>query len=125
MDQVMKDSSCHDPKMVVYYQEVRWLEDKFDGLELNHILRRDNEAADTLAKIVFDQEPVLSGVFASDQVKPSVCYTKPEEVNNDHPTPSTRADPSPSGADLESAPDVFVVMEVDEDPAAEPDPQAD
>jgi hypothetical protein len=101
------------------------LEDKFDGLELNHILRRDNEAADTLAKIVFDGEPVPSGVFASDQLKPLVCYTKLEEVSNDHPTPSTRADPSPSGADLESAPDVFVVMAVDEDPTAEPDPQAD
>jgi ribonuclease HI len=37
IDQVMKESSCHNPKMVAYYQEVRKLEDKFDGLELNHI----------------------------------------------------------------------------------------
>jgi hypothetical protein len=33
----MKDSRCHDPKMATYYQEVHQLEDKFDGLELNHI----------------------------------------------------------------------------------------
>ena len=46
----MKESSCHDAKMVAYYQEVRWLEDRFDGLELNHIPRRLNEAADALAK---------------------------------------------------------------------------
>ena len=46
----MKESSCHDTKMAAYYQEVRRLEDKFDGLELNHILRRLNEAADALAK---------------------------------------------------------------------------
>jgi ribonuclease HI len=37
INQVMKESSCHNPKMVMYYQEVRKLEDKFDGLELNHI----------------------------------------------------------------------------------------
>jgi ribonuclease HI len=30
--QVMKESSCHDPKMATYYQEVCKLEDKFDGL---------------------------------------------------------------------------------------------
>jgi ribonuclease HI len=52
IDQVMKDSSCHDPKMEAYYKEVRRLEDKFHGLELNHIAHRYNEAANELAKIV-------------------------------------------------------------------------
>jgi hypothetical protein len=33
----MKESSYLNPKMAVYYQEVRQLEDKFGGLELNHI----------------------------------------------------------------------------------------
>jgi hypothetical protein len=51
IDQVMKDSSCHDPKMEAYCKEVRYLEDKFHGLELNHITRRYNEAADELTKI--------------------------------------------------------------------------
>jgi len=51
IDQVMKTSSCHDPKMEVYCKEVRQLEDKFHGLELIHIARRYNEAADELAKI--------------------------------------------------------------------------
>ena len=46
----MKESSCHDAKMAAYCQEVRWLEDKFNGLELNQIPRRLNEAADALAK---------------------------------------------------------------------------
>ena len=50
VNQVMKESSCHDAKMAAYCHEVRWLEDKFDGLELNHIPRRLNEATDTLAK---------------------------------------------------------------------------
>jgi hypothetical protein len=39
MDQIMKESSCHDPKMAAYYQVVHLLEDKFDGLELNHVAR--------------------------------------------------------------------------------------
>ena len=39
IDQVMKASSCHDPKMEAYYKEVRKLEDKFHGLELIHIAR--------------------------------------------------------------------------------------
>ena len=46
----MKESSCHNAKMAAYYQEVRQLEDKFDDLELNHILRLLNEEADALAK---------------------------------------------------------------------------
>ena len=46
----MKESSYHDAKMEAYCQEVRWLEDRFDGLELNHIPRRLNEAADALTK---------------------------------------------------------------------------
>ena len=74
----MKESSYHDAKMVAYCREVRRLEDKFDGLELNHIPRRLNEAAGALVKAAFDREPVPMGVFASDQHKPSVCYEEPE-----------------------------------------------
>jgi hypothetical protein len=66
----MKESSCHNPKMAAYYREVRQLEDKFDGLKLNHILRWLNEAADTLAKAPFGQEMVPTGVFTSDKYKP-------------------------------------------------------
>jgi ribonuclease HI len=35
IDQVMKNSHCRDPKMEAYCNEVRRLEDKFYGLELN------------------------------------------------------------------------------------------
>jgi len=74
----MKESSYHNAKMAVYCREVHQLEDKFDGLELNHIPRRLNEASDTLAKIEFGREPVPMGVFTSDQYKPSVCYEELE-----------------------------------------------
>ena len=66
IDQVMKESSCHDAKMAAYCREVRQLEDKFDGIELNHIPRWLNEAADALAKMASGREPVPMGIFASD-----------------------------------------------------------
>jgi ribonuclease HI len=40
IDQVMKNSHCCDPKMEAYCDEVWRLEDKFYGLELNHIARQ-------------------------------------------------------------------------------------
>jgi ribonuclease HI len=49
INQVMGESNCCDSHMVAYRQEVRKLKEKFDGFELHHILRRDNEAADALA----------------------------------------------------------------------------
>jgi ribonuclease HI len=40
IDQVMKSASYHDDKMEVYCKAVRALEDKFYGIELNHMPRR-------------------------------------------------------------------------------------
>jgi hypothetical protein len=58
--------------MVVYHRAVHLLEDKFDGLELNHITRRFNKATDELAMLASDQEPVPSRIFASNLHKPLV-----------------------------------------------------
>jgi hypothetical protein len=52
--------------MEAYCEEVRCLEDKFHGLELNHIARRYNEAADELAKIASSQTTVPPDVFTRD-----------------------------------------------------------
>jgi ribonuclease HI len=48
-NQVMGESNCHDSRMAAYSQEVRKLEEKFNGFELHHILRRDNEVADAVS----------------------------------------------------------------------------
>jgi hypothetical protein len=72
IDQVMKNSHCHDPKMEAYCDEVRRLEDKFYGLELNHIARRYNETADELAKIASGRTTVPPDVFSRDLHQPSV-----------------------------------------------------
>jgi len=68
------------------------LEDKFDGLELNHIPGRLNEAGDALAKAASSQEPVPTGVFASDQHKPSVHYEGLEQASDGPPTQGSGAD---------------------------------
>jgi len=51
------------------------LEDKFNGLELNHISRWLNKVTDMLAKMA---SSLLMGIFASNQYKPSVCYEELE-----------------------------------------------
>jgi ribonuclease HI len=39
IDQVTKNTSCHDDKMEAYCNTVRALEDKFYGVDLNHVPR--------------------------------------------------------------------------------------
>jgi hypothetical protein len=72
IDQVMKNASCHDEKMEAYYNTVRTLEDKFYGIELNHVPRRYNEEADELAKIASGRITVTLIVFAQDVAQPSI-----------------------------------------------------
>ena len=114
----MKESSYHDAKMAAYYQEVRQLENKFDGLELNHIPRRLNEVADALAKAASGQEPVLTSIFANDQHKPLVRYDGSEWADEGPFDPAL-------GSDQPTAPSGPEVIELEEDRATEPDPLDD
>ncbi|XP_004954864.1 uncharacterized protein LOC101767372 [Setaria italica] len=132
--------------MAAYCNEVRKLKDKFDGLEVNHVVRHFNEAADELAKAVSGRKPVPDGVFMSNQFKPSIRYQEPGRVGNTPPAP----DPSPDLGEVGNAPPVPgsgtnpdevgdappalgsktdpsdpEVMEIDADPAAGPDPLPD
>jgi hypothetical protein len=80
----MKNSHCHDRKMEAYCDKVRRLEDKFHGLELNHVARRYNETADELAKIASGWTTVPLDVFSRDIYQPSVKFDdapKPDETS--------------------------------------------
>ena len=99
IDQVMKESSCHNENMEAYCNAVRCLEDKFDGLELNHIARRFNEEADELAKIVSGRTTVPPNIFARDFTKPSVDFKHPAEAIGAAPEPSGAATAEPSARD--------------------------
>jgi hypothetical protein len=67
--------------MEAYCQEVQRLEDKFHGLELNHIARRYNEAIDELEKITSGQTMVPPDVFSRDLHEPSVDLGTTEGVD--------------------------------------------
>jgi hypothetical protein len=89
----MKNSHCHNPKMEAYCDVVRRLEDKFYGLELNHIARRYNETADELAKIASGRTTVPPDVFSRDLHQPSVKTDdtpEPEKVSAQPKVPSAQ-----------------------------------
>jgi hypothetical protein len=95
IDQVMKNSHCRDPEMEAYCDEVRRLEDKFYGLELNHIARRYNETADELAKIASGRTTVPPNVFSRDLHQPSVKTDdtpEPEKASAQPKAPSVQSE---------------------------------
>ena len=105
IDQVMKNSHCRNPKMEAYCDEVRCLEDKFYGLELNHIARRYNETADELAKIASGRTTVPPDVFSRDLHQPSVKTDdtpEPEEASAlpEAPSAQPEASSAPEGEAL-------------------------
>jgi ribonuclease HI len=84
IDQVMKNSHCRDRRMEAYCDEVRRMENKFYGLELNHIAWGYNESADELAKIASGWTTVPPDVFSRDLHQPSVKIDdapEPEEAS--------------------------------------------
>jgi hypothetical protein len=91
----MKNSHCCDPKMEAYCDEVRRLEDKFYGLELNHIARRYNETADEMAKIASGRTTVPPDVFSRDLHQPSVKTDdtpEPEKALAEPEAPSAQSE---------------------------------
>jgi ribonuclease HI len=91
IDQVMKNSHCRDQKMEAYCDEVWRLEDKFYGLELNHVARRNNETTDELAKIASGRTTVPPNVFSRDIYQPSVKLDdapEPDETSTQPEVPS-------------------------------------
>jgi hypothetical protein len=77
--------------MEAYCDEVRRLEDKFYGLELNHVARRYNETMDELAKIASGRTMVPPDVFSRDIYQPFVKLNdapEPEETSVQPEVPS-------------------------------------
>jgi hypothetical protein len=67
------------------------LEDKFYGLEINHVARRYNETTDELAKIASGRTTVPPNVFSRDIYQPSVKLNdapEPEETSVQPKVPS-------------------------------------
>jgi hypothetical protein len=104
--------------MAAYYQVVRLLEEKFDGLELNHIARRSNEATNELAKLASGRALGSTSIFANDLYKPLDTYLGSMQDGSKLPTPALGAGSTPAPLDPE-------VMQIEDDPATGPDPLSD
>ncbi|XP_072150054.1 uncharacterized protein [Setaria viridis] len=102
IDQVMKEDSCREEEMIVYSKEVWKLQEKFDGLELHHILRHDNLIVDFLAKLTSSLEHAPPEVFVNDAYEPSIKLAKTPDlplglgglVPTLEPTPGNRQAPT-------------------------------
>ena len=120
----MKESRCHDPKMEAYCNAVRHLEDKFDGLELNHVPSMYNEDADDLAKTASGRTTVPPNIFAHDISKPSVEFKQPTEPGPSSAGPSGGNPPvdeaEPMDIDFGTSPtNEAESMEIDEAPTSQ------
>jgi hypothetical protein len=94
--------------MEAYCDEVRRLEDKFYGLELNHIAWRYNETADELAKIASGRTTVPPDVFSRDLHQPSVKIDdtpEPEAPSAQPEAPSARPEAPSVQPEVPSAPE--------------------
>ena len=87
----MKEWDDISPSMTGYCNVVRKLEKKFEGLELHHIPRIKNQAADDLAKIGSTRKPIPSNVFLEHLHTPSVQEDPfkeepPQPISSTNPT---------------------------------------
>jgi hypothetical protein len=73
--------------MDAYCADVLKLEKNFQGLEILHVLRDSNVAADILAKLGSDRTKVPPGVFVDELSAPSI--KQPSEITRELLAPIT------------------------------------
>jgi ribonuclease HI len=69
--QVRRECSCNEPRLAAYLLHVRKLEKDFTALELQHVPRADNSAADELSTRPSTWAPVPEGIFERRLLRPS------------------------------------------------------
>ena len=72
INQVNKDWDCTKENMGAYYAKIWKLEKHFQGLQILHVLRDSNIAADVLAKLGSDRAKVPPSVFIEELSAPSI-----------------------------------------------------
>jgi ribonuclease HI/transposase InsO family protein len=125
IDQVIKNSHCRDRRMEAYCDEVGRLENKFYGLELNHIARRYNETVDELAKIASGRTTVPPDVFSRDLHQPSVKTDdapEPEEASAQPKAPSAEPEVPSAAPEAPSAIEEEALPVEEEQNGVTPDP---
>jgi ribonuclease HI len=69
--QVREECSCNEPRLAAYLLHVRKLEKDFMTLELQHVPRADNSAADDLSQRASTRAPVPEGAFERRLLRPT------------------------------------------------------
>jgi hypothetical protein len=69
--QVRGECSCNEPRLAAYLFHVKKLEKDFTALELQHVPRADNSAADELSMRASTWAPVPEGVFERRLLRPT------------------------------------------------------
>ena len=77
-------SSGFEETMDVYVAKIRKIENKFSGLEIHHVVRDNNVAADVLSKLGSIRAEVPPGIFIHELHHPSINTSNPMEVDSIH-----------------------------------------
>ena len=88
VNQVNKDWDCTKENMGAYCAEIQKVKKHFQGLEILHVLRDSNIAADVLAKLGSDRAKVPPGVFIEELSAPSI--KQPSEITPELPAKGTQ-----------------------------------
>nr|AAX94963.1 retrotransposon protein, putative, Ty3-gypsy sub-class [Oryza sativa Japonica Group]ABA92674.1 retrotransposon protein, putative, Ty3-gypsy subclass [Oryza sativa Japonica Group] len=78
-NQVHKDYKYSSPELSKYLAEVKKLEKRFDGIEVQHVYRKDNIEPDDLARCASRRDPLEPGTFLNVLTKPSVKEANDED----------------------------------------------
>ena len=81
VQQVNKEWDINKETMDAYVAEIIKLENKFSGLEIHHVVRDNNVAADVLSKLGSNRAEVPPGIFVHELHHPSIKISTPMEVD--------------------------------------------
>jgi hypothetical protein len=81
--QARGECSCNEPRLAAYLLHVKKLEKDFVALELRHVPRADNSAADDLSQRASTQAPVPEGAFERQLQRPTAQPTELGEGGRD------------------------------------------
>jgi ribonuclease HI len=85
--QVRGECRCNEPRLAAYLLHVRKLEKDFIALELQHVPRANNSAADELSTRASTWAPMLEGVFERHLLRPTA---QPAELGEEGETNTSK-----------------------------------
>ena len=80
IQQVNKEWDINKETLDAYVAEIRKHGNKFTGLEIHHVVRDNNVAADVLSKLGSDRAEVPLGIFVHELHHPSINISTQMEV---------------------------------------------